>query len=113
MTDYLNSSFDLDNPELVSAFDEVHLWSAPFGLKLLDTIKMRKNITVLDIGFGTGFPILEVALRLGTPARFMEYDPWKHAIERASFKMNQYISIMLNSLKEKLRIFHFLINPLI
>ena len=90
MTDYLNSSFDLDNPELVSALDEVHLWSAPFGLKLLDTIKLRKNINVLDIGFGTGFPILEVALRLGSTSKVYGIDPWKPAIDRARLKMEQY-----------------------
>jgi len=90
MTDYLNSSFDLDNPELVSALDEIHLWSAPFGLKLLDTIRMKKNIQALDIGFGTGFPILEVALRLGSTCKVYGIDPWKPAIERAAFKMNQF-----------------------
>ncbi len=51
---------------------------------------MRKNIKVLDIGFGTGFPILEVALRLGSTCKVYGIDPWKPAIDRARFKMKQY-----------------------
>jgi arsenite methyltransferase len=42
-------------------YDELPLWSAPFGLTLLDTIRMKKGIRVLDIGSGAGFPMLEIA----------------------------------------------------
>jgi arsenite methyltransferase len=37
--------------EFVDFFDEVPLWSAPFGLKLLDKINYRKGISAIDIGF--------------------------------------------------------------
>src|SRR4030067_181575 len=57
------------NKEIISAIDELSLWAAPFGLKLLETIKLKKNITALDIGFGLGFPLLEVAMRLGEPSK--------------------------------------------
>lgn len=46
--------------------DELPLWSAPFGLTLLDTVRSRKGIKALDIGSGSGFPLLELAERLGT-----------------------------------------------
>ncbi len=34
MTDYLNSSFDLDDPNLVSALDEVHLMVSTLWIKI-------------------------------------------------------------------------------
>jgi hypothetical protein len=48
--------------------DELPLWSAHFGLKLLDSIKMKKNMNVLDIGSGLGFPAIEVAMRFNQKA---------------------------------------------
>ncbi|OGU82358.1 MAG: hypothetical protein A2W11_09710, partial [Ignavibacteria bacterium RBG_16_35_7] len=59
-----------------------------FGLKLLDAIKLRSNITALDIGFGLGFPLLEVAQRLGNSSKVYGIDPWKVAIERTKTKIN-------------------------
>lgn len=49
--------------------DELPLWSAPFGLTLLDTVKPGKGMKVLDIGSGSGFPMLELAERLGQSCR--------------------------------------------
>ncbi|MFT4667311.1 MAG: arsenite methyltransferase [Polaribacter sp.] len=43
---------------LVQTFNEVTLWSGPFGRLLLENIPMKKGMTVLDIGFGTGFPLI-------------------------------------------------------
>ncbi len=40
-------------------------WSAPFGLRLLDVVPLDPAATVLDVGCGTGFPLLELAHRLG------------------------------------------------
>lgn len=88
MTIFRKSNFDLNDKETVSIIDELPLWSAPFGLKLLDTIKLKPNIIVLDIGFGLGFPLLEVAQRLGSSSRVYGIDPWKTAIERTKTKIN-------------------------
>lgn len=90
MSNYLNPVFDLNNPEFISVIDELPLWSAPFGLKMLEKINYRKNITALDIGFGLGFPLLEVAMRLGNTCKLYGIDPWEKAVERARIKLNHY-----------------------
>ncbi len=90
MINYLNTVFDLNSSEQVKLFDELPLWSAPFGLKLFDHIKFRKKITVLDIGFGTGFPLTELAMRLGNSCRVYGIDPWEVAVKRAEEKINFY-----------------------
>jgi hypothetical protein len=38
---------------------------------ILDSVKYRKNISVLDIGFGAGFPLTEIAMRLGRTCKVM------------------------------------------
>ncbi len=81
---------DLNSDELIEVFDELPLWSAPFGLKLLDKIKFRKQISVLDIGFGTGFPLLELAMRFGETCKIVGIDPWMAAINRANKKIQFY-----------------------
>ncbi len=88
MTLFKKSEFNLNEKETASVIDELPLWSAPFGLKLLDAIKFKPNISVLDIGFGLGFPIIEIAQRLGSSSRIYGIDPWKTAIERAQTKIN-------------------------
>lgn len=77
-------------PEMIPYLDELPLWSAPFGLRLLASIHYRKGITALDIGFGTGFPLTEIALRLGSTAVVYGIDPWKDAIQRATEKLKAY-----------------------
>lgn len=88
MSKFSKSTFDFNDKEFVSVVDELPLWSAPFGLKLLDAIKLRPNITALDIGFGLGFPLIEVAQRLGNSSKVYGIDPWKAAIDRAMSKIN-------------------------
>jgi len=90
MDTYLKTNYDLNNNELVSVIDELPLWSAPFGLTLLDKIKYRKNITALDIGSGLGFPLLEVAMRLGNSCKVYGIDPWEAAVERTKTKTKIY-----------------------
>lgn len=90
MKEYLQTNYNLDSDDLVEVIDELPLWSAPFGLKLLDKIIYRKNITVLDIGFGTGFPLIEVAMRLGESCKVYGIDPWKAAANRARRKIRMY-----------------------
>ena len=61
MCDYLDFTVDYSDPDVVSVYDQAPLWSAMFGLMLFERIPMRRDQTVLDIGYGTGFPILELA----------------------------------------------------
>jgi ubiquinone/menaquinone biosynthesis C-methylase UbiE len=90
MDNYLKTNYDLNDKEAVSVIDELPLWSAPFGLKLLEKIKYRKNITALDIGSGLGFPLLEVAMRLGHTCKLYGIDPWEAAVERIKTKIGIY-----------------------
>jgi ubiquinone/menaquinone biosynthesis C-methylase UbiE len=71
-------------------YDELPFWSAPFGLKLLDRIIYKQHVTALDIGFGTGFPVTELAMRLGNTSVVYGIDPWKEAITRVKRKMEHY-----------------------
>jgi ubiquinone/menaquinone biosynthesis C-methylase UbiE len=87
MNPHSKSPYNLDDEDTVSAIDELSLWSAPFGMKLLDTIVLNKNMTVLDIGFGLGFPLMEIALRLGKGSKVYGIDPWKAAAARAKKKI--------------------------
>ena len=75
-----------DDPSLVAALDELPLWSAPFGLRLLEAVPLDPGATVLDVGCGTGFPLLELAHRLGPRARLVGLDPWGAALARAEAK---------------------------
>ena len=75
---------DVGDPRLPTFFDELPIWSAPFGLALLDLVTLRPGIAALDIGPGTGFPALELAQRLGSTASVIGVDPWGAALEWAS-----------------------------
>ena len=90
MTDYLSHQFDRDAFDLVSVTDELPLWSAPFGMRLLDTIQFKPNLAVLDIGCGLGFPLVEVAERLGPSCTVYGIDPWERAVERIRLKLKTY-----------------------
>ena len=88
MKEYLNNKFD--TAKMVCVFDELPFWSAPFGLKLLDAIDYKSDMTVLDIGFFSGFPLTELAMRLGNSSVVYGIDPWKEAIGRAKEKIDCY-----------------------
>lgn len=90
MEEYLKTNYDLNNSDVVSVIDELPFWSAPFGLKLLDKINLRQNITALDIGTGSGFPLLEVAMRLGNSCKLYGIDPWEAAVQRVKTKIEIY-----------------------
>lgn len=68
------------------AYDELPLWSAPFGLTLLDTIRTRKFMNILDIGSGSGFPMLEVAERFGLSCMVYGIDPSEDALAMINAK---------------------------
>jgi SAM-dependent methyltransferase len=73
-----------------AVFDELSLWSAPFGLRLLEAVDLRPDLEALDVGCGTGFPLLELAQRLGPAARVHGVDPWRSALDRAREKLDVY-----------------------
>lgn len=88
MKKYLNNEYDF--VKYIDVADESPIWSAPFGLKLLNYINYKTNISALDIGFGTGFPLIEIALRLGESSIVYGIDPWKDAIKRVNKKVDYY-----------------------
>ena len=88
MKNYLQSNFDMS--EYPRYFDEVPLWSAPFGSKLLDAVNYKKNLRVLDIGFGAGFPLIELASRLGESSVVYGIDPWHDVVEIARKKIEYF-----------------------
>ncbi|MBP1669209.1 MAG: class SAM-dependent methyltransferase [Bacteroidetes bacterium] len=90
MKKYLYANAELHNMDFVSCIDELPLWSAPFGLSLLDTIEMKPGLKVLDVGCGCGFPLIELAQRLGNTCNLTGIDPWETALGRVRLKMLQY-----------------------
>lgn len=90
MQDYLKHRTNINDKELVSIIDELPLWAAPFGLSLLEKMKIGKELKVLDIGCGTGFPLIEIAQRLGETSLVYGIDPWKEVTDRAQLKITKY-----------------------
>jgi arsenite methyltransferase len=88
MTDYLNRNYDWSQPEIVAGRDELPLWSAPFGMMLLKYIPFKVGMCVLDLGCGPGFPLVELAQRLGTGCLVIGLDPWREAMLRAAYKLH-------------------------
>jgi ubiquinone/menaquinone biosynthesis C-methylase UbiE len=89
MTDYLTYEFN-DSEDFISTFDELPLWSAPFGLLLLKHLPLTANSVVVDVGSGAGFPLMELAARLGPLSRLYGIDPWVNANRRARQKIRNY-----------------------
>jgi arsenite methyltransferase len=82
-------AFDPDDDAAVSVLDELPLWAAPFGLRLLEVVRLRGVSVALDVGFGTGFPLIELAMRLGPSATVHGLDPWPGAHRRTRRKLDQ------------------------
>lgn len=89
MTKYLSYKFT-DNETFINTFDEAPLWSAAFGLLLFKHLELKPNITVIDLGSGAGFPLMELAGRLGASCKLYGLDPWKNASTRAKQKIMDY-----------------------
>ena len=77
-----------ESREVVNIFDEVTLWSAPFGRLLLENIPMKKGAKIADIGFGTGFPLIELSQRFGENSKIYGIDIWEGGITRTKEKIN-------------------------
>jgi ubiquinone/menaquinone biosynthesis C-methylase UbiE len=87
MTQYLRAQYNLNDPAYISIIDDLPFWSAPFGIKLLDKVRYKKNVRALDIGFGFGFPLMELAMRLGPSSKVYGIDPGKAGMERTRLKV--------------------------
>jgi arsenite methyltransferase len=85
--DFLTFDPDFASPQVVGAYDELALWSAMFGLLLLEEVPLAKMMNVLDVGCGTGFPLIELAERLGAGASVHGIDPWSGGLKRAAEKV--------------------------
>jgi arsenite methyltransferase len=86
-TEFLAHRLDWREPQFPLIYDELPLWSAMAGLILLEQIPLRSNTRLLDVGCGTGFPLLELAERLGPSCRAVGLDSWTHAMDRAQMKI--------------------------
>ena len=86
MTDYLEFTADLQSPELAHAFDELTFWSSLFGQLLFRHLDLSPGLTALDVGCATGFPLFELADRLGPRSTVHGIDSWTQATARARLK---------------------------
>ncbi len=86
MTDYLEFNVSLEDPEVAEAFDDFTYWSSMFGQLLFRHLRLAPRLSVLDVGCGTGFPLLELADRLGPTCTIHGIDAWDHALDRARLK---------------------------
>jgi len=78
---------DPGHPQFGDLYDELPLWSAPFGLRLLDRVPMKPGLTILDVGAGTGFLTLELAQRCGSETKVIAVDPWNAGMNRLRRKL--------------------------
>src|SRR5437764_10334637 len=58
-----------------------------FGLLLLEEVPLANVTNALDLGCGTGFPLIELAERLGHRAHVHGIDPWSGGLKRAAEKI--------------------------
>jgi len=89
--DYLQE-VDFDRPDQGELYDELPLWSAPFGLMMLERVPLKTAATILDVGAGTGFLTVELAQRCGAAATVIAVDPWRAATARLRRKL-EYLSL--------------------
>ncbi len=90
MMEYLEPINYLEN-DFVKIFDELPIWSAPFGLLLLDRVPLKRGNTILDVGAGTGFMSIELAQRSGLDSKVIVVDPWTEALQCLKQKIS-YLS---------------------
>ena len=88
MTSYLHKEIDYLQSEITNTCDELPLWSSAFGLLLLDNFPIGEYSHYLDIGCATGFPLIEIAQRLGNKCTSVGMDPWAEAVKRTATKIN-------------------------
>jgi arsenite methyltransferase len=90
MTDYLQAYIDLSTADKASIIDEMPYWAAKFAELFFEHLELRPNLTVLDLGTGTGVPLFELAHQHGKSCSFVGLDVWHAGLERANFKRGLY-----------------------
>ena len=90
MTDYLNTIPDINRPEVAASFDEMSYWAARFATLIFENLELRPNLSVLDLGTGTGTPLFELAHMHGPSCRFFGLDTWREGLDRAASKLDVY-----------------------
>ncbi|MEM1022332.1 MAG: methyltransferase domain-containing protein [Myxococcota bacterium] len=81
------SPIDPTTAGFVDIYDQLPLWSAPFGLRLLELVPLLRGQRILDLGCGTGFLSVELAERAGRDSQVVALDPWSEALERLRRKL--------------------------
>lgn len=84
---------------LAEIYDETSFWSARFGALLFDHLKILRGIRGLDVGCGTGFPLLELAHVHGASSHFSGIDIWDDALQRARLKLGLHGLINVDIIK--------------
>lgn len=87
MENYLTRKLDWQEEDITNQYDELPLWSSPFGLLMLEHFPIGNYTKYLDIGFGTGFPLIDIAQRLGSNCQAFGIDPWKAGNKRTKTKL--------------------------
>jgi len=85
--EFLDFTPDFSSPAILTAYDELPLWSSMFGLLLLEEVPLANVSAALDVGCGTGFPLIELAERLGAASEVHGIDVWSPALQRAREKI--------------------------
>ncbi len=98
MKKYLEKHLDWQTDEIVNQYDELPLWSSVFGQLILNNFPINKYDQYLDVGCGTGFPLIDIAQRLGDKCRSIGIDSWHSAVRRAKTKIEtigtEYIQVI-------------------
>jgi ubiquinone/menaquinone biosynthesis C-methylase UbiE len=83
VSDFLDRPAGWMPPHLAESYDETSLWGARFGVLLLDHLEISRGVKGLDVGCGTGFPLIELACLHGTSSHFTGLDIWPEGLARA------------------------------
>ena len=83
----VQAPIDIFTPEFGDLYDELPLWSAPFGQLLLEQVPLREGMTIVDVGAGTGFLSMELAQRCGPSSIIYAVDLWPSALARLRRKL--------------------------
>ena len=91
MTKYLDApDFDFSSSQMATDYDQNSSWSPYFGELIFRNLPLRKNLCVLDVGCGTGYPCIELSQRLGSSSHVYGIDIWQAGLERAQQKVDHF-----------------------